>query len=112
MRNNVLVQITATAVPSATTLQHLAASGEAVFHIRRDDASLRRMAYLVPGTKERKLAEDIEIMRADGQEMKAIARKIHVSVPTVRRMINSLELSQAVEQGEFNYALDLVERGE
>jgi DNA-binding NarL/FixJ family response regulator len=107
-RTAILVEITATEVATGTTLQHLAASGDAVFHVRRSDASLRRIQYLAPGTKERKTAERIELLRAEGKGMKAIARKLHVSVPTVRRIINSLELSVSVEAGEMNHALELL----
>lgn len=101
----------ATVDPSAVaeTFQAAAAAGKVVFHVRRSDGTLRRMSYLKPGSPERRVSERIEKSREKGVPMKDIADKLHISVPTVRRIINNLELSKHVEAGTFNYALELVE---
>lgn len=44
--------------------------------------------------------------------MKDIAAKQHVSIPTVRRIINNLELSRHVEAGDMDYAVELVDRSQ
>lgn len=106
--------IYATVEPGAVaeTLAAAAAAGKVTFHIRRGDGTLRRMSYLPPGSTARRLAERIEKMREKGVSMKEIATKQHSSIPTIRRIINNLELSRHVESGDMNYALELVEREE
>lgn len=96
----------------AETLQQAAAAGKVTFHIRRSDGSLRRMAYLPPGSAARRVAERVDKARQSNVPMKDIAAKLHVSVPTVRRIINNLELSRRVEAGDMSYALELVEKEE
>lgn len=107
-RNSVYATVDTEAV--AETLQAAAAAGKVTFHIRRGDGSLRRMSYLAPGSAARRLAERIDRAREKGVPMKDIARKQHSSIPTIRRIINNLELSRHVEAGDMNYALELVDR--
>lgn len=107
-RNSVYATVDPSAV--AETLQQAAAAGRVVFHIRRHDGSLRRMSYLRPGSAARRLAERIDRAREKNVPMKEIAAKMHSSIPTVRRIINNLELSRHVEAGDMNYALELVEK--
>lgn len=109
-RNSVFATVEPDAV--AETLAAAAAAGKVTFHIRRSDGSLRRMAYYPPGSAQRRLAERIDKAREKGVPMRDIAKKQHVSIPTVRRIINNLELSRAVEGGEMGYALELVDKGE
>lgn len=101
--------VVATVAPDAVapTLQAAAAAGKATFHVRRTDGSLRRMAYLPPGSQQRKLAEKIVAMRDKKPPvpMKDIAANLHVSIPTVRRMINNLELTQHIEKGDAQIAV-------
>lgn len=101
----------ATVEPSAVaeTLQAAAAAGRVIFHVRRENGTLRRMNYYKPGSAQRRLAERIEKAREKGIPMKDIAARMHISIPTVRRIINNLELSKHVEAGDFNYALELAE---
>lgn len=70
------------------------------------------MAYLPPGSAARRVAERVDKARQSNVPMKDIAAKLHVSVPTVRRIINNLELSRRVEAGDMSYALELVEKEE
>lgn len=93
----------------APSLQQAAAAGRAVFHIQRGDGSLRRMSYLPPGSAARRLAERIDKARAKKVPMKDIAAKMHVSVPTVRRIINNLELSRHIEAGDMVTTVQLQE---
>ena len=100
---------TADTTISAENLQAAAAAGRVVFHTRRANGSLRRMAYLRPGTKERTEAEQVAASRTAGVHMKAISASLHASVPTIRRMINNLELSRHVEAGDTAYLMGLVD---
>lgn len=95
----------------AADLAAAAKAGKATFHVRRSDGTFRRMAYLPPGSAARKTAEKVEEKRAKRMSMKDIAKGMHVSIPTVRRIINNLELSRHIEAGDMNYAVALAERG-
>lgn len=106
-RTSVYATVEPTAV--AETLQAAAAAGRVVFHVRRSDGTLRRMSYYKPGSAERRVAERIMRARDKGVPMKDIAAKQHISIPTVRRIINNLELSLHVEAGDWNYALELTD---
>ena len=106
-RTSVYATVEPTAV--AENIQAAAADGRVTFHIRRADGSLRRMSYLKPGSPQRRVAERIMKAREKGVPMKDIADKMHISIPTVRRIINNLELSLHVEAGDWNYALELTE---
>lgn len=95
----------------AKDLEAAAKAGKATFHVRRGDGTFRRMAYLPPGSAARRQAEKIEKQRTDKVSMKDIAKAMHVSIPTVRRIINNLELSRHIEAGDMNYAVALGETG-
>jgi hypothetical protein len=58
------------------------------------------MSYYPPGSPMRMAAE--KIMKAHDAKvpMREIAKRQHLSVPTVRRIINNLELSRQIESGE------------
>lgn len=109
-RTHIFATVEADAV--AQPLQQAAAAGKAIFHIRRSDGTLRRMSYLPPGSAHRRLAERIDRAREKGVPMKDIALKQHVSIPTVRRIINNLELSRHIESGDMDYAVELKDRAE
>lgn len=105
----------ATVEPDAVAkdLEAAAKAGRATFHVRRSDGTFRRMAYLPPGSSSRKQAEKIEKQRTAKPpvSMKDIAKAMHVSIPTVRRIINNLELSRHIEAGDMNYAVALAPAG-
>lgn len=103
----------ATVEPDAVAkdLEAAAKAGKATFHVRRSDGTFRRMAYLPPGSAARKQAEKVEKQRAEKVSMRDIASAMHVSIPTVRRIINNLELSRHVEAGDMTYAVALGEKG-
>lgn len=104
----------ATVEPDAVAkdLEAAAKAGKATFHVRRGDGSFRRMAYLPPGSPARRQAEQVEKKRVDKKlTMKEIAKEMHVSIPTVRRILNNLELSRHVEAGDLSYAVALAPAG-
>lgn len=95
----------------AKDLEAAAKAGKATFHVRRSDGTFRRMAYLPPGSAARRTAEKVEKQRQDKVSMKDIAKGMHVSIPTVRRIINNLELSRNIEKGDMSYAVALAPAG-
>lgn len=90
------VTTTSTAV-NADNLATEAAQGNVKFHTLRANGTTRRVQFLAEGTPEREVAEWVMAQRGEGVTMKAIASEMHVSVPTVRRMINALLLTWEVE---------------
>lgn len=88
---------TVTATVTADTLATEAAEGHVKFHTLRSNGTTRRIQFLTEGTLEREVAEWVMAQRGEGVTMKAIAAEMHVSVPTVRRMINALLLAWEVE---------------
>lgn len=90
-----------TTVTSTTTVDTLvteAAEGKVQFHTERGNGTFRRIAFLAEGSPEREVAEWVASQREEGVTMKAIAAEMHVSVPTVRRMINALLNTLDVEE--------------
>lgn len=90
-----------TTVTTATTSETLvaeAATGTVQFHRERGNGTFRRVQFLAEGTTARDVAEWVMAQRTEGRTMKAIAAEMHVSVPTVRRMINALTLTWEVEE--------------
>lgn len=105
----------ATVAPEAVAADLAAAAkqGKATFHVRRSDGTFRRMAYLPPGSAARRTAEQVEKKRSQSPpvSMKDIAKGMHVSIPTVRRILNNLELSRHIEAGDLSYAVALAPAG-
>lgn len=89
---------TVTATTTVDTLATEAAEGTVKFHTERSNGTTRRIQFLAEGTDARLVAEWVMEQRTDGRTMKAIAAEMHVSVPTVRRMINALLLTWEVEE--------------
>jgi DNA-binding NarL/FixJ family response regulator len=92
------ILITATTPVDADTLVPAAAEGKVKFHRERANGTTRRVQFLAEGTAEREVAEWVVVQRGEGRTMKAIAAEMHVSVPTVRRLINALMLTWEVEE--------------
>jgi len=100
-----------TTVSTTTTVDTLAteaAEGVVKFHTLRGNGTTRRIQFLAEGTPEREAAEWVMAQRSEGVTMKTLAGQMHVSVPTVRRMINALLLTWEVEEDAAE-VLDTVE---
>jgi DNA invertase Pin-like site-specific DNA recombinase len=94
--NRILATVAQTTTPD-TFLQD-AAEGQVKFHIERGNGTFRRLQFLAPGTAERAAAEAVQAKRDQGVTMKAIAAELHVSVPTVRRMLTALTVTLSTEE--------------
>lgn len=62
----------------------------------------RRVSLLEPGTPERQQAEMISDLRAAGTTVREISDSVHLSTATIRRLLNRLELTRAVESGTMD----------
>lgn len=89
-----------TVSPSTTpdTFLSDAVTGKVLFHTERGNGTFRRVHFLADGTKEREIAEWVADQREQGVTMRKIAAELHMSVPSVRRMINDLILTEEFEQ--------------
>lgn len=73
--------------------------GEVGIYTVRSNGSTRRMPYLKQRTEARKLAQTIVNRKAAGETMKVIAADLHLSVPSVRRLIVALGVTKSLEKG-------------
>lgn len=114
-------QISVTFAPTTTASTLIAdlGKGEAELHAERSNGTFRRVHFLAEGTEARELAEYVAALREGNEEdnreprtMKQIAAELHVSVPTVRRMINDLLLTQEMEEMDQAELEELLTGGE
>lgn len=91
-----------TTSPDTTTENFLAhaAEGKVQFHRERSNGTTRRVHFLAEGTKEREYAEWVRDQREEGRTMKALATETHFSIATLRRWLNDLALTEAIEESE------------
>lgn len=69
-------------------------------HINFYDHRGKRIALLAPGSSERDVAEAIHRLREQGTTLREIAAQSGLSLSTIRRSLNRLALTEAVEAGE------------
>lgn len=78
-------------------------AGELHAYRVRENGTMRRLALLPLGSTERETAEWIsDAVDMDGRSVQSVSRELHVSTPTVRRFIESLELTEEIEAGEWD----------
>lgn len=94
--NTIAVTVVTTDVTPDNFLE-AAASGKVRFHTVRANGSTRRVQFYAEGTKAREEAEWVREQRDEGRTMKDIAAELHLSVPSVRRVLNALLLAEEVE---------------
>jgi len=82
-------------------LRALLNRGEAAIYTTRADGTVRRMAYLKAGTPERKLAQKAFVLKKEGASMKEVGEELHLSVPSVRRLLVGLQVAKALEKGQL-----------
>lgn len=69
----------------------------------RSNGTMRHLELLPLGSTKRETAEWIsDAVDFDGRSVDSVAREMHVSAPTVRRFLESLELTEEVEAGEWD----------
>lgn len=92
------IAITAVAGTTVETFVQGAVEGSVKFYTLRSNGTYRHIPFLADGTKDREVAEWVADQREQGTTMKAIATEMHMSVPSVRRVLNSLLLTEEVEE--------------
>lgn len=94
------------ATPSTVLREDLAAmlaANELRAYRVRSNGTLRRVDLYPLGSTGRATAEWVsDRVDMDGASVQAVARELHVSVPTVRRYLESLELTEEIEDGEWD----------
>jgi hypothetical protein len=88
-------------VASTTTVDNFqaeVAAGNVQFYKVRANGTTRHIPVFAEGSKEFTEAEQVQEWREEGRSMKAIANELHMSVPSVRRLINSYLLSDEVAE--------------
>lgn len=75
-----------------------AAKGTVKFYTQRANGTERHIPFLALGTVEREYGEWVLDQREQGVTMQAIAKEMHASVPSVRRLINQTLLANEVEE--------------
>jgi hypothetical protein len=68
----------------------------------RGNGTVRLVRLLPVGSTGREVAEGIYDEVEDGRTIQAISRELHSSVPTVRRMLEALELTEEIEAGDWD----------
>lgn len=92
------IAITAAAGTTVETFVQAAAEGSVKFYRLRDNGTYRHIPFLAADSKDRETAEWVAEQREEGVTMKAIAADMHMSIPSVRRVLNSLLLTEEVEE--------------
>jgi hypothetical protein len=77
-------------------------AGQLVAYSERANGTTRRLELCPVGSTRRDTAEWISERLDDGAPLKTVAGELHVSVPTVRRFIMALELTEEIEAGEWD----------
>lgn len=107
-----MTTFTATATKHITAEAFVAAvlNEDVKFHTVRADGTTRRIRVLTG--EELEVAEWVMEQREEGVTMKAIAKEMSVSVPTVRRMINRYLLTEEVTEASEDEAAEWAELAE
>lgn len=92
---------TVTAAEMGTAATMLAA-GTLTAHSVRANGTTRHLELAPLGSTRRDAAEWVSERLEDGASVRTVARELHVSVPTVRRMLLALELTEEIEAGEWD----------
>lgn len=96
----IAIELRDTTVTAETFIQ-AATEGKIHFYRVRENGTYRHIPFLTG--EDREHAQWIASQREAGRTMKEIADELHLSIPTVRRMINGLLLVEEVEEAEVNY---------
>lgn len=90
------IAVTITEGTTVDTFPTAVAEGRVRFYSVRGNGTTRHMQYLTG--KDREIAEWVVQQREEGVTMKAIAAEALMSVPTLRRLINALALTEEVDE--------------
>lgn len=90
------IEIRVTEAVTVANFAESVANGNVQFYRVRGNGTTRHIPVFAEGTKEFEVAEYVAEKREEGTTMKALAAELHLSVPSVRRLLNSYLLSDEV----------------
>lgn len=82
------------------TFKAAAKTGKIQFYRVRRNGTTRHIPYLPPESKEREIAEKVEEERQNGVSVSELAAAMGISQPTVRRHIERLRFSRAIDKAK------------
>jgi hypothetical protein len=69
----------------------------------RENGTVRHIDLVPLGSTARETAEWVsDRVDMDGASVQAVARELHISTPTVRRILEALELTEEIESGDWD----------
>lgn len=78
-------------------------AGELAAYRVRGNGTMRHLELYPLGSTAREAAEWInDAIEMDGRSVQSVARELHISTPTVRRFLESLDLTEEIEAGEWD----------
>lgn len=77
-------------------------AGQLTAYTERANGTTRHLELCPLGSTRRDTAEWISERLNDGASVALVARELHVSTPVIRRLIMALELTEAIEAGEYD----------
>lgn len=77
-------------------------SNELTAYTQRANGTERHLELAPVGSTRRETCEWVSERLFDGATVAQVARELHVSVPTVRRYLLALEITEAIEAGEYD----------
>jgi hypothetical protein len=92
------IEIRVTESVTVANFTESVANGNVQFYRVRGNGTTRHIPVFAQGTPEFETAEQVAEWREDGKTMKDIAAELHMSVPSVRRLLNSYLLSDEVAE--------------
>ena len=92
------IEVRVTEAVTVANFRESVANGNVQFYRVRGNGTTRHIPVFAEGTPEFEQAEQVMEWREDGRDMKTIAAELHMSVPSVRRLINSYLLSDEVAE--------------
>jgi hypothetical protein len=90
------IEIRVTEAVTVANFTESVANGNVQFYRVRGNGTTRHIPVFAEGTEAFEKAEWVAEQREEGKTMKALATELHMSVPSVRRLLNSYLLSDEV----------------
>lgn len=83
-------------------LRSMLESGQLEAYRVRSNGTTRLVRLLPVGSTGRDTAEWISEQIDEGRTAQSVARELHSSVPTIRRFLEALELTEEIEAGDWD----------
>jgi hypothetical protein len=94
------IEVHTTESVTTRTLKRAAKSGKVQFYRVRKNGTVRHIPFLPEGSPEREIAETVQALRDKGQTIAQISEAMDASPSTVRRHLERLHFTQAIEKAK------------